>query len=705
MVERAVDILIRGKDFTAPAFKAAANAVEGFSRALGKTRRAARDLIIIGQGITGVLSKLKQGFDASVNAVEGQLKAETRLAISLGRVTKDIDAQVKVYRSWSGEIQRATGIEDDHTLAMAATLQSTGAMPATVRRATQALVDYSAATGRSMTEALEPMRRALGGQQAQWSRLGIAVDQSLPPQQQALEVTKQLEERFGGAAKAIGETAYGSILRFKAAVGDLREMLGYAIIKTDLFNNVLDVLGFHLGEIDQEARSNQVASMLDTLFKGALNGARAAINGLLYFAEIVVRVLDGIRTGIGYVAEGIAGFADAVSGNTAIKALGVDLTGVSEGFQSLSQSIANNGDQFADWSTSLRGAREDVTKFFDALTKTNERAQDLREGGVGMDGLGKFGEQPMPEPQADLAESLQVPTEALSDFERALDSVWIKWDAFQYTGLTFASEMSAAFFSISDSMANSVGTLLVDLREKAISSGEAIQKMGDSIANQALASMGRAITKVILAPLDFALQKFTELVTKMIWGAAVEKALAAETSAANLALKAEEATAEQTIQKASLAATLAAVIPVAAALEAAWLPAATFASIATFGAASLAGAAGVSAALTQVAAAATALKAAAAVPLAEGGFVSGPTLAMVGEGRYPETVQPLRPGSAMEALSKANGADEFFGGGGPSIGTLNLTVNGNSGDPRELADAVSAAIARELRLLAGRRYA
>ncbi len=679
MVERAVDILIRGKDFTAPAFKAAANAVEGFSRALGKNRRAARDLIIIGQGISGVLSKLKQGFDASVNAVEGQLKAETRLAISLGRVTKDIDAQVKVYREWAGEIQRATGVEDDLTLSMAATLQSTGAMPDTVRRATQALVDYSEVTGRSVTEALEPLRRALGGQQAQWSRLGIAVDQSLPPQEQALQVIGQLEERFGGAANAIGQTAYGSIVRFKAAVGDLREMMGYAIIKTDLFNNVLDVLGFHLGEIDQEARSNQVASMLDTLFKGALNGARAAINGLLYFAEIVVRVLDGIRTGIGYVAEGIAGFADAVSGNTAIKALGVDLTGVSEGFQSLSQSIANNGDQFADWSTSLRGAREDVTKFFDALTKTNERAQDLREGGVGLSQLGKFGEQPMPEPQADLAESLQVPTEALSDFEQALDSVWIKWDAFQYTGLTFASEMSAAFFSISDSMANSVGTLLVDLREKAISSGEAIRKMGNTIANQALASMGRAITKVILAPLDLALQKFVEFVTNLIWGAAVEKAIQAEAAATALAIG----------------------IPTAAALQAAWLPAATFAAIATLGSAAAAGTAGVTASLAAIKAAGLA----ASIPgAAEGAFVSGPSLLQVGEGRYPETVQPLRPGSAMEALSKANGAEEFFGAGGGNV-TVNLTVNGNSGDPRELADAVSAAIARELRLLAGRRYA
>lgn len=679
MVERAVDILIRGKDFTAPAFKAASNAVESLSRALGKTRRVARDFVIIGQGIAGVLGKLKQGFDASVDAVEGQLKAETRLAISLGRVTKEIDEQVKVYRAWAGEIQRATGIEDDLTLSMAATLQSTGAMPETVRRATKALVDYAEVTDRSVSEALEPMRRALGGQQAQWSRLGIAVDQSLPPQEQALQVIGQLEAKYGGLSEAIGESAYGSIRRFKAAIGDLREMMGYAIIKTDLFNNVLDVLGFHLGEIDQEARSNQLAGMLDTLFKGALNGARAAINGLLYFAEIVVRVLDSIRASIGYVAEGIASFTDALSGSQLLKGLGVDLTNASEGFQTLSQSIASGGEQFGDWTLSLRAAREEVGLFFDALTKTNERAQNLREGGAGLQAVGEYGKNPAPQPQDDLADSLQVPTEALSEFEQALDSIWIKWSAFQYTGLTFASEMSAAFASITDSMANGVGTLLVDLREKAISSGEAIRKMGNTIANQALASMGRAITKVILAPLDLALQKFVEFVTNLIWGAAVEKAIQAEAAATALAIG----------------------IPTAAALQAAWLPAATFAAIATLGSAAAAGTAGVTASLAAVKAAGLA----SSIPgAAEGAFVSGPSLLQVGEGRYPETVQPLRPGSAMEALSKANGAEEFFGAGGGNV-TVNLTVNGTSGDPRELADAVSAAIARELRLLAGRRYA
>jgi hypothetical protein len=682
VTSRVVDIFIKGKDESSTAWKRAAQWATSFDASIKSNIKTLRDLSIIGVGAAKAIRFLNQTFKFSVEAAGKQLEAETRLAVSLGRVTKEIDSQLKVYRSWAGTIQVATGIEDDLTLSMAATLQATGAMPETVRRATMALVDYSEATGRSVNEAMEPMRRALGGQQAQWSRLGIEVDKSLAPQEQALQVIGDLEQRYGGAAHAIGETAYGSIQRFKAAVGDLKEMLGFAILKTDSFNNVLDVLGFQLGEIDQEARTNQLAGMLDGLFKGVMSGARLAILGLMRFGATVLFFLESLNLGIASVVRGIGDLAKAVEGSSALKALGFSLEGVGDGLHVAADSLDGFGDKIRESSAWLNDATDSVNKFFDALTKTNERAQNMRQGGAGMDGLGKFGANPLPEPtdETALAESFALPTQGLSDFEAALDSLWIKWSAFQFAGLTFASEMSGAFFAISDSAANSVGTLLVDLREKAISGGEAVRKMGNTIANQALASMGRAITKVILAPIDLALNKFTELVTNLIWGAAVEKALQAEAAATALAIG----------------------IPTAAALAAAWLPAATFAAIATLGSAAAAGSAGVLSALAATKAAGLA----AAIPgAAEGAFVSGPSLLQVGEGRYPETVQPLRPGSAMELLSKSNSAAEFFGGGSPSIGSLTLNIQGGTDNPEKLAKLVSEAIANELRLLAGRRFA
>jgi hypothetical protein len=60
--------------------------------------------------------------------------------------------------------------------------------------------------------------------------------------------------------------------------------------------------------------------------------------------------------------------------------------------------------------------------------------------------------------------------------------------------------------------------------------------------------------------------------------------------------------------------------------------------------------------------------------LAEGGIVTSPTLAMIGEGRGPEAVIPLSKLGSMG-----------FGGNG---GGANITVNVNGGDPNSIVRAL-----------------
>jgi predicted esterase len=59
--------------------------------------------------------------------------------------------------------------------------------------------------------------------------------------------------------------------------------------------------------------------------------------------------------------------------------------------------------------------------------------------------------------------------------------------------------------------------------------------------------------------------------------------------------------------------------------------------------------------------------------LAEGGIVTSPTIAMIGEGREPEAVIPLSKLGSMG-----------FGGGG------NITINVTSADPNEVVRALQA---------------
>jgi TP901 family phage tail tape measure protein len=76
-------------------------------------------------------------------------------------------------------------------------------------------------------------------------------------------------------------------------------------------------------------------------------------------------------------------------------------------------------------------------------------------------------------------------------------------------------------------------------------------------------------------------------------------------------------------------------------VAAAWLPAAIFASIATFGAASAAGAAGMTSAVVAGTTLFAGMKGASVAAMAEGGVVTKPTLALIGEAG-PEAVIPLK---------------------------------------------------------------
>ena len=160
---------------------------------------------------------------------------------------------------------------------------------------------------------------------------------------------------------------------------------------------------------------------------------------------------------------------------------------------------------------------------------------------------------------------------------------------------------------------------------------------GASSAQDAIISLGKSILKVIA---DWIAKK---IAGTLLSAAVGEAALAAETAAS---------------------------IASAAATAAAWAPAAAAVSLASFGANSGPAMAGISAT--------HALSAALSVPkLAEGGMPTGPTLAMIGEGKKKEVVLPLSDKIFKGIAEGINGA------GGRNGATLNIYGDINSASDEE----------------------
>lgn len=140
---------------------------------------------------------------------------------------------------------------------------------------------------------------------------------------------------------------------------------------------------------------------------------------------------------------------------------------------------------------------------------------------------------------------------------------------------------------------------------------------------------------------------------------------------------------EGLISKSAVAAQTAASITAAAATAAAWAPAAAAVSLASFGANSGPAMAGISAthALSQ---------GLSIVPLAEGGYVTGPTLAMIGEGQYKESVVQ----DSNIAYKKIASGINRQSGDQDTVRPVNININTN--DAKSFAEWLEDGGGREL---------
>lgn len=220
---------------------------------------------------------------------------------------------------------------------------------------------------------------------------------------------------------------------------------------------------------------------------------------------------------------------------------------------------------------------------------------------------------------------------------------------------TLQDAATAAF----DSMRQAGGQLFVDLADGAISSEEAWKKFGDTVKNNVLNTIGQGITNLLIKPIEIFVSSILGLITELL----------AELVAFYIIqnLLGIQSTQKSTTQ--------------AAALTAAWTPAAIAASIATLGGALVWG--GLAVAL-QVAgtAMATGLSGKGGVGggMAEGGVMTKPGIIAFAEKR-PEAAIPIYPNSAVAEMMQPGSAGMLGGT------TINVYVEGD-GDEEKIRRAV-----------------
>ena len=169
--------------------------------------------------------------------------AEMKLAVAMrnqGDFTREAFATFKDY---AAQLQKLTAYGDEVTLAMMANLKTYNMTTEELKRATEATMDLATAKGMDLTAASELVGKAFVGETGTLARYGIIVEDGLKKTEKFDAVLKQINQRFGGSARAEIETYAGQWKQIANLWGDITEKVGLGLLK------VLEAVQFAVGMV------------------------------------------------------------------------------------------------------------------------------------------------------------------------------------------------------------------------------------------------------------------------------------------------------------------------------------------------------------------------------------------------------------------------------------------------------------------------
>jgi ABC-type multidrug transport system fused ATPase/permease subunit len=208
-----------------------------------------------------VFSILKYTFGGLIESANQQERAETAYARALenrGLLTNNSIADA---RTFAGELQKLTGIQDEQTIETMAQLTAMGLQGDQLKEATKLAGDLSVVMGTNMRTAARVMADAFNGNTGMLGRYIKGLDEADIKQRGAISIIEQVKTAVGGQAEAFGTVGAGKLQVFGATVDDVKKTLGGL-----LRDAILPFLGLAKGVLDW---FTQAPKPIQTLIGGA----------------------------------------------------------------------------------------------------------------------------------------------------------------------------------------------------------------------------------------------------------------------------------------------------------------------------------------------------------------------------------------------------------------------------------------------------
>jgi len=237
--ETPVAVTLRLKDLLtdeAPKAKSALSQIGGALKGVGRAFFSLRNIIIGGIGAV----VLKRSLDRVISAAIEQEDAVNKLNSALMVQGAFSDEVSEANQRLAASLQRTSRFGDEAILSAQSLLLTYGVQADRLREATEATLDFAAATGRDLNTAALTVGKAAAGFTGELSRYGIIVEtEGIPKSEVFTAVLEKMNSQFGGRAQADVETYGGRTQQLANSWGDLLEEIGMLVTKTPEVNQFL----------------------------------------------------------------------------------------------------------------------------------------------------------------------------------------------------------------------------------------------------------------------------------------------------------------------------------------------------------------------------------------------------------------------------------------------------------------------------------
>lgn len=257
------------------------------------------------------------GLGAAVKAAAEDQKAQALLADQLRKTTDATSAQIRQMEEFVDVTQRATGVADDELRPALATLTRATGDLTQAQELLQLGLDISAGSGKSLEGISLALAKATNGNLGAFTKLGIPLDENIIKTKDFAAAQEVLAKQFGGASTVAANTFSGQMSRLRIVIGEAVESIGYAILENDYFQDSMSKFPNAVQAAIDAFGKKGIKGSLDAFVSNmGITGAYVKLFGLSVsasFADMANKATQSLQL-IGLAANLVLGVVNTVAG-------------------------------------------------------------------------------------------------------------------------------------------------------------------------------------------------------------------------------------------------------------------------------------------------------------------------------------------------------------------------------------------------------